>query len=62
MITHPVALNTVVHANRPSCPCKNAKYENVKGTVAKVIRSGSSIWYYLDTGITVNSAWVTHVE
>jgi hypothetical protein len=56
---HPLPLNTKVKANKPSCPCKNAKHIPVEGTILKVIQNASGCWYYLDAGITIKSEWVT---
>lgn len=61
ILAHPLALETVVKANRPSCACKNAKIETVQGKIKKVIKNQAGIWYYLDVGVTVKAEWVTEV-
>lgn len=60
-IAHPIPLETKVIASRPSCPCKNAKYELVTGVIKKMIQNQSGFWYYLDLGITVRGDWITQV-
>jgi hypothetical protein len=57
-VAHPIPLETKVTVLKPSCPCKNAKYETVTGVVKKVIQNQTGYWYYLDIGITVKDAWV----
>jgi hypothetical protein len=59
-INHPIPLETSVTALRPSCPCKNAKYEEVKGVVKKIIQNQAGFWYYLDVGITIRGDWVQY--
>lgn len=59
-VTHPIPLETKVHALRPSCPCKNAKHEAVDGVVKKIIQNQAGFWYYLDTGITIRGDWVLY--
>lgn len=59
-INHPIPLETKVTAMRPSCPCKNATYEEVKGVVKKIIQNQAGFWYYLDVGITIRGDWVQY--
>lgn len=60
-ISHPVALNTMLEAVKPTCPCRGAKFVTVTGKVLKVINNNSGIWYYLDSGTTVKADWVKSV-
>lgn len=60
-IEHPLPLETKVTAMKPSCPCKNAKYEKVVGVVKKLIHNPSGYWYYLDIGITIRGEWIQHI-
>lgn len=60
-IQHPLAVGVKIRAMKPSCPCKNAKYEAVDGVIMKVIRNQSGYWYYLDVGTTVRSDWIKYV-
>jgi hypothetical protein len=62
MINHPIALNAVVVATKPSCACRGAKMVEVKGKVLKIISNHSGIWYYLDCGVTVKADWVKSVS
>ena len=57
---HPIPLETKVTAMRPSCPCKNARYEEVKGVVKKIIQNQAGFWYYLDVGITIRGDWIQY--
>lgn len=60
-VVHPLPLETKVTAMKPSCPCKNAKYEQVTGVVKKMIQNQSGYWYYLDIGITIRGEWIQYV-
>jgi hypothetical protein len=60
-IKHPIALDTLIEANKPQCPCKGASYTKVSGRVKKVITNHSGHWYYLDCGVTVSAQWVTKI-
>lgn len=60
-IQHPLSTETRVTALRPSCPCKNAKYEQISGVIKKVIQNQAGYWYYLDTGITIKGDWIQFV-
>lgn len=60
-VQHPIDLNKKVQANRPTCACKNAKFELVEGKVLKVIHNNTGYWYFLDSGITIKGAWITDV-
>jgi hypothetical protein len=60
-ITHPIALESVVEAKRPQCPCKGASFTLVTGRVKKVITNQSGHWYYLDNRITVPANAITRV-
>ena len=62
-IVHPLAVDTKITAMKPSCPCKNAKYEQVVGIVKKVIQNQAGYWYYLgDIGVTVRGDWIKFVH
>lgn len=60
-VSHPIPLETKVTALRPSCPCKNAKFEEVKGVIKKIIQNQAGFWYYLDIGITIRGDWISYV-
>lgn len=61
VIPHPIAVDTVVIVNRPSCQCRGAKIETVQGQIKKVITNQAGIWYYLDVGVTVKADWVQSI-
>lgn len=60
-IHHPLAVDTKVLVNRPSCQCKGAKITQVTGTIKKIINNHKGTWYYLDIGYTVSSEWILQV-
>lgn len=60
-IRHPIPINTTITALKPSCPCRNAKFTPITGTILKVIQNQSGNWYYLDAGITIKGDWVTSI-
>ena len=60
-VIHPLALDTKITAMKPSCPCKNAKYEQVVGVVKKIIQNQSGYWYYLDIGVTIRGDWIKYI-
>lgn len=62
-IVHPLPLNAIVVSKKPPCACKgpNAPWEYTKGAVRKVINNHSGIWYFLSSGSTVRSDWVSEV-
>ena len=55
IITHPLALQTSVIAEKASCACRGAKLITVTGKILKVINNHTGTWYYLDSGTTVKS-------
>lgn len=63
-IIHPLELNTVVQSSTPPCSCKPAgsPMEHTTGKVLKIINNHSGIWYFLSSGKTVSSNWVTSVD
>lgn len=63
-IVHPLELNTVVVATKPPCSCKgpNAPWEETVGTIKKVINNHSGVWYFLSSGSTVRSDWITEIR
>lgn len=61
-VSHPIALETKVVANKPSCPCKGATYSLVEGVVKKAIHNQTGYWYYLDIGVTVRGEWIQSVK
>jgi hypothetical protein len=61
-VTHPIAIDRKVVANKPSCPCKGATYSLVEGVVKKVIHNQTGFWYYLDIGVTVRGEWIQSVK
>jgi hypothetical protein len=60
-ITHPIALETIIEANKPQCPCKGASYARIVGRIKKVITNHSGYWYYLDTKVTVPAHQVIRI-
>lgn len=60
-ITHPLPLHTVVHALKPSCPCRGAKMVPVEGSITKVINNAAGVWYYLSIGVTIKADWIQYV-
>ena len=60
-ISHPIALQKLVEAEKPTCPCTGAKFVNVRGKVLKVINNPSGVWYYLDCGVTVKADWIKRI-
>lgn len=52
---HPLPLNTYITATRKICPCKGGGTSLISGSIAKIISNQSGVWYYLNTGVTVNS-------
>lgn len=61
-VDHPVPLNTVVFAERPTCQCVGGKKEPVTGKVLKVIHNNTGYWYYLDSSVTIKGEWITKVR
>lgn len=60
-IHHPIAVGTLVEANKPQCPCKGSAFAKVSGRIGKVIVNQTGHWYYLDTGHTISAQWVTKI-
>lgn len=61
-LKHPLPVGTVVEVRRPQCPCKGASFVVMTGKIKKAIPNQSSTWYYLDTGATINGAWIISIN
>jgi hypothetical protein len=60
-IIHPLTLNTKIIAKKQKCSCQGGGFTQISATIKKVINNQSGCWYYLDSGITINSAWVISI-
>lgn len=60
-INHPLPLNTKIKADKPNCPCKGGGTSTTIGTISKIIQNQSGIWYYLSSGTTISSKWITQI-
>lgn len=58
---HPLPLNTPVRANKPQCQCKGGGTTPVSGKILKIIENQAGTWYYLDSGNTIQSTWITEI-
>lgn len=61
VVSHPLALDTVIEFTKPICPCKGGGTELSTGKVLKIINNQSGVWYYLDVGVTIRAERVQRI-